>query len=350
MSKMGSFLVPDFYKDFSCKCGDCRISCCEGWDISISQKEYYDILSLETSEELGSRIMRAFYIPKDAAPERFTVLNHDWLGRCPLRGEDGLCLLQVEKGENAIPQLCRQYPRSIRPELSEATLSNSCEGIIELLLNRTTPIKYVMEDLPYESEGHEALDRFALRMQCIGILQDRHSSLKESLLSLGNLICGKQPSDRSFEDCLSALMPFCDLYAEISPSISDYCVYAKSNLEGITGEDYKNRYRTLINMAPNMDLTLENLLINHMFYEKFPYSETRENEEEEFVSMCGLIAFIDLLITGNSDKISCRDDLVDLLSHAFRMIEHTSFHYNAHLLLSQSGFDDPADAMCLVFL
>ena len=350
MVNIGSYLVPDFYKEFACKCGECRISCCEGWDITISQKEYYDILSLDTSEELGSRIMRAFYIPKDAAPEHFAVLNHDWLGRCPLRGEDGLCMLQVEKGEDAIPQLCKRYPRSIRPDLSEATLSNSCERMIEMLLNRTTPIKYVMTDLPYESTGHEAPDRFALRMQCIGILQDRHSSLKESLLSLGNLICGRSPGERTFEGCLTALLTFCDLYAEISPSISDYCLYAKRSLDGISAEGYKDRYRSLKDMVPDMEITLENLLINHMFYEKFPFSETRENEEEEFVSMCGLIGFLDLLITGNSDRISCQDDMVDLLSHAFRMIEHTSFHYNAHVLLSQAGFDDPSDAMCLVFL
>ena len=350
MVKYGSYLVPDFYKEFACKCGDCRISCCEGWDITISQKEYYEILSLDTSEELGSRIMRAFYIPKDATPEHFAVLNHDWLGRCPLRGDDGLCMLQVEKGEDSIPQLCRRYPRSIRSDLSEATMSNSCERMIEMLLNRTTPLRYVMTDLPCESDGHEAPDRFALRMQCIGILQDRRSSVKESLLSIGELICGKQPSSRSFEDCLSALLTFCDLYAEISPSISDYCRYAEETLTGISGEGYKDRYRSLMNMAPDMNLTLENLLINHMFYEKFPYSETRENEEEEFVSMCGLIGFIDLLITGNSDRISCQDDMVDLLSHAFRMIEHTSFHYNAHVLLSHAGFDDPSDAMCLVFL
>jgi len=184
MTTKGSFLVPDFYKDFACKCGDCRISCCEGWDISISQKEYYDILSLSTSAELQSRIMRAFYVPKSATPDRFAVLNHDWLGRCPLRGEDGLCLLQVEKGEEAIPQLCKQYPRSIRPDLSEATLSNSCEAVIESLLDRSTPIKFIMMELPFDSTGQEPSVRFALRLQCIGMLQDRRSTLKESILSI----------------------------------------------------------------------------------------------------------------------------------------------------------------------
>ncbi len=350
MNTNGSFLVPDFYKDFACKCGDCRISCCEGWDVSISQKEYYDILSLSTSDELESRIMRAFYVPKNASPDRFAVLNHDWLGRCPLRGENGLCLLQVEKGEGAIPQLCKQYPRSIRLDLSEATLSNSCEAVIESLLNRTTPIRFTMIDLPYETSGHESSMQFALRLQCIGMLQDRRSSLKESILSIGSLICDAQIGNRTFEDSLSALMLFCDLYAEISPSISEYCKHAKEVLNGISKEEYIERYSSIQKMGPNIDLTMENLLVNHFFYEKFPYSETRENEAEEYISLCGLIAFLDILLAGNSDLINCQNDLVDLLSHVFRMIEHTSFHYNAHLLLAKAGFDDPSDAMCLVFL
>lgn len=350
MTTKGSFLVPDFYKDFACKCGDCRISCCEGWDISISQKEYYDILSLSTSAELQSRIMRAFYVPKSATPDRFAVLNHDWLGRCPLRGEDGLCLLQVEKGEEAIPQLCKQYPRSIRPDLSEATLSNSCEAVIESLLDRSTPIKFIMMELPFDSTGQEPSVRFALRLQCIGMLQDRRSTLKESILSIGSLICDKQIGKRSFDDSISALMSFCDLYAEISPSISDYCKHAKETLAGISREEYIRRFSTIKQIGPNIELTMENLLVNHLFYEKFPYSETRENEAEEYISLCGLIAFLDVLLTGNYDVITDKNDLVDLLSHVFRMIEHTSFHYNAHILLSQAGFDDPSDAMCLVFL
>ena len=350
MQNKGSFLVPDFYKDFSCKCGNCRISCCEGWNIFVSQKEYYDILSLQTSEDLGSRIMHAFYIPKDASPERFAGLNHDWLGRCPLRDESGLCLLQVEKGEDSIPQLCRQYPRSIREDISEATLSNSCERIIEMLIERSSPIKYVTQELPFSSDGQETPEKFALRMQCIGILQDRQSTLKESILSLGNLICGTKPSERSFDDCISALLAFCNLYAEISPSISEYCIHARDVLSEISHEDYIRKYHAINRLGPNMDLTLENLLVNHMFYEKFPYSESRENEAEEFVSLCGLIAFLDVLTTGNADLISCQNDLVNLLSQAFRMIEHTSFHYNAHALLSQAGFDDPSDAMCLTLL
>lgn len=350
MDLAGTFLVPDFYTTFRCKCGDCRMSCCEGWDINISQQEYFELLGLETSEELQSRISRAFYIQRGATPDHYATLNHDWLGRCPLRGEDGLCMLQVEQGEKAIPTICRLYPRSIRSDLSEATLSNSCEGIVELLLKRSTPIRFVSETLPYASTGWERPDRFALRMQCIGMIQDLRSSLKESILAMGNLLCGCAEGNRPFEDNLNALFPFCDLYAEISPNLTDYCIKAKESLTGIREEEYRRICVELSSHYPHIEQTMENLIVNHLFYEKFPYSETRENEEEEYISLCGLIAFLDLLIAGNADRMVSQDALVDLLSRAFRMIEHTSFHYNAHLLLSEAGYDTPGDAMCLIAL
>ncbi|MBQ8994251.1 MAG: flagellin lysine-N-methylase [Oscillospiraceae bacterium] len=350
MVNRGAFLGPDFYTSFQCKCGECRISCCEGWDISISQQEYFDILGLETSDELQSRITRAFYIPKGATPDQYAVLNHDWLGRCPLRGDDGLCMLQVEKGESSIPDICRLYPRSIRTELGEATLSNSCEGLIELLLQRPTPIRFITVELPYESSGREGPERFALRMQCIGLLQDRNSSVRESIMAIGNLICHSSQGNQSFEENLSALLPFIDLYSEISPSLSEYCNKAKRNLAGITREEYTKRFLSLSCLPADSELILENLLVNHLFYEKFPYSESRENEEEEFISLCGLLAFLSLLVAGNAENLQTMDSMVDLLSHAFLMVEHTSFHYNAHLLLSQSGYDTPQDAMCLLSL
>ena len=35
---MNYFLMPDYYKDFSCKKGDCRFSCCKGWKVTFSLK------------------------------------------------------------------------------------------------------------------------------------------------------------------------------------------------------------------------------------------------------------------------------------------------------------------------
>ena len=342
------FLVPDFYEQFSCKCGECRSSCCEGWDVAISQKEYFDILSISTTEEIQRRISRAFYIPRDASPERYAVLNHDWLGNCPLRAEDGLCLLHAAEGEDALPGVCRLYPRAIRTDLCEASLSNSCERVIEILAERKDPLRFISADIGSVGTGYEPPYRMSLRMQCIGIIQDRNSSLAESFESVGQLISGRRAEKRSFEECLKVMFNFCEHYYENESSLAEYCDNALRTLRGITENEYDKRRAMLKTMFPDIEMIQENVMVNHFFVEKFPYSETRENETEEYESLCALLCFIGVLVTGNMDRISGIRDLVDLLAAAFRVMEHSAFHYNAHVLLDRAGFGEPEAAGSLL--
>ena len=103
---------------------------------------------------------------------------------------------------------------------------------------------------------------------------------------------------------------FLKLYAEISPSLTEYCENALLAFQDIDEACFRLRYEALRVMFPDFDLTQENMMVNHFFYEKFPYSETREDEAEEYVSLCGLIAFLDVITAGNVEHIGSRDDLV----------------------------------------
>ena len=341
-------LVPDFYCGFSCKCGNCRSSCCEGWDVAIPQDEYFRILGMDCSEELRNRLSRAFYVPKDASPERYAMLNHDWLGRCPMRSENGLCLLHAEAGEEELPDVCRLYPRSIRRELSEASLSNSCERVIEMLIERTTQLRFVEEEIGETGTGTEIPSRMALRMQCIGMLQDRNSSLVESFESVGQLITGKKAAQSSFEDCLKVMLSFCKEYSDNDSSLKTYCDNSMRKLTGISENEYIKRKARLMEMFPNIEMIQENIMVNHFFVEKFPYSETREDETEEYESLCALLCFIGVLVIGNLERIEDERDLTDLLAAAFRVMEHSAFHYNAHVLLDRAGFGEPEKAGSLL--
>ena len=346
MDRSHTFLAPDFYLDFSCKCGDCRRSCCEGWNVGISQQNYFKILGMECSEQLSQRLQRAFYIPRGATPERYALLNHDWQGNCPLRAENGMCALQLEMGEDAIPDICRLYPRSVRGEYAEACLSNSCERVVEMLLERERPIRFVEVELKELSDDRELPSRLALRMQCIGLLQDRRSTLAESLDSLGRLISGKTAETRPYPQLLAVMRDFAEVYEEISVSVSSYCSRA---LDALTDEAAcREADARLAAKYPALDLLLENLFVNHLFYEKFPFSETKETEEEEYISLCGMYGLLRFLLLGNEAELTTDAALVDLLAACFRMMSHTRFYYNAHVLLKKAGMDDPAAAGALL--
>ena len=110
----GHFLVPDYYEDFRCKGGACRRTCCDGWGISVTQAEYFRLLGMDCPPDLRRRIDVAFHAPETPSPERFRLITPTWQGDCPMRAPDGLCALQCTCGEEALPAICRLYPRAPR--------------------------------------------------------------------------------------------------------------------------------------------------------------------------------------------------------------------------------------------
>ena len=120
------WLEPDYFERFKCKCGECRSCCCDGWDIAVSREEYFRLIGMECSDELHHRLECAFRVPEEPSPERFRLISSNWLGECPMRDADGLCMLQKECGEDVLPEICRVYPRSLKKEgeLLQACCSN----------------------------------------------------------------------------------------------------------------------------------------------------------------------------------------------------------------------------------
>ena len=50
---MEKYLIPNYFKKFKCKCGDCRNTCCVGWTVTMSVNEYFKIkffLSLQKEQ------------------------------------------------------------------------------------------------------------------------------------------------------------------------------------------------------------------------------------------------------------------------------------------------------------
>lgn len=55
--------VPDYFSEFSCIAGDCKDSCCLGWEIDIDEDsyEYYQTLP----GEVGERLRKGMYETED---------------------------------------------------------------------------------------------------------------------------------------------------------------------------------------------------------------------------------------------------------------------------------------------
>lgn len=192
-------LRPAYYDAFHCIAQDCQISCCKGWRISFNRKEYLALRRLHGSEELNRRMSKSLTHILDSSSAHYAefALEGD---ACPLLAEDGLCALQKECGHDALPNVCKTYPRKQLPRLSgylERALSPSCEAVLELLWNLPQGIDFAVDPLPIAEQTTERLPdpennptllaaHFQeIRSLCIDILQDRRFSMAQRILLMG---------------------------------------------------------------------------------------------------------------------------------------------------------------------
>lgn len=116
-------------------------------------------------------------------------------GVCPLLGEDELCILQKERGHEALPEVCRSFPRIEQYMPSgylERSLSPACEAVLALLWDLPDGIEFRSDPLPREkvkelrgSGGTLLLEFPVIRDVCIDLLQDRRLELPQRIFLMG---------------------------------------------------------------------------------------------------------------------------------------------------------------------
>ena len=139
-------VFPSYYKDFRCIAGDCRHSCCIGWEIDVDPDKLQYYLTLPGP--LGDRLRANISLEGDP---HFILDDRE---RCPFLNQNGLCDLILELGQDSLCGICRDHPR-FRNELPgrvETGLGLCCEEAARLILE--TPLEFVTETVP-GGEGPE---------------------------------------------------------------------------------------------------------------------------------------------------------------------------------------------------
>ena len=145
-----NFTVPDYYKNFICKGGDCRDSCCVGWKVTIPMDQYFLLHGINCNKKVKEKIDRTFRPILHGNPERYAEIVHTMDGDCPLHKLDGYCLLHETCGEEVLPWVCRYYPRGPRIDYAiEASCANSCEKTLELLFRNEEKITFETKELSF---------------------------------------------------------------------------------------------------------------------------------------------------------------------------------------------------------
>lgn len=345
------YLVPDYYQAFRCKIGQCRTPCCDGWPVTFSMPDYFKLLSVECSPELKRRLDSALHLTEHPTEEEYGMLLPRYDGTCPMRLADGRCGLQIEAGEDALPAVCRQYPRSIRP--GACCCSNSCEAVIELL-DREPPIQFETISREetvfprkrvhfFETGGRET----EIRLWLIAFLQDRSIPLGWRLAWLGaavrhldealtahdfnvldDLLSGKTeilvpelPDSKSI--ALSTVRQLLARLDDLSDSIRIYGRMALRHFdrEGALSEEAIAQH--LSQASPHWEAWFENMMVNHMYFSQFPFQDRPVSLKDETVALYAVYALLRFLTIGAGD--GTHERMTDIAAALFRLVDHTAF-------------------------
>lgn len=131
-------IIPDYYKDFKCIAGECKHTCCAGWEIDIDED------SLERYKQDGIA-----HISEEGTPH-FVMQGE----RCPYLNTDNLCDLYMKYGEDYLCQICTDHPRfrNFWHETEEIGLGLSCEAAARLILGREEPMELIIMDAETEEQ------------------------------------------------------------------------------------------------------------------------------------------------------------------------------------------------------
>ena len=190
------------YDEFSCTGPECGDSCCKHWRITLTKREYLDYKKLECSPELKAVIDSAFKREKADDDNAYALMKLREDGSCPFLGEDRLCMLQKEKGEEILTFVCSTFPRNwcqVGDDAIAFTLSPTCYHTVELLMKHPeglalTEEKYVQDNkwinrnrgMGFMSSDDPTFPYiWSIKTAQLDILQNRDFSISERLLILG---------------------------------------------------------------------------------------------------------------------------------------------------------------------
>jgi len=345
----GEFLVPDYYKDFTCKGGSCRDSCCQEWKVTIPMDQYFLLNGLNCKKTIKQKIDRTFRPFINPTPERYAEIVHTQDGNCPLHKEDGYCLLHETCGENVLPLVCRYYPRGPKINyINEVSCANSCEKTLELLFSTNEIIKFEKLNLKfhmnkYESQISDEKKRLyqEVRFDIFGLLSNRDIPLSKRILDLGvyldtldkhsniNILNTNDKHDiikiETVNDYYQIIWKLFDRFNGKYPRLEAQLEEAKSlYINKDVNEIYFLAKKNFESLFSNHEIMFEKVIINDLFFKQFPF-QTNFNVKDQYIALCGTYILLRYLSISLMYTKTTIEDFIDLISKTYTVISHSSF-------------------------
>jgi len=172
---------PAYYDTFRCIAGSCPDSCCKEWSVTVD--EFSAQIYRTLPGELGDKL-RAVLADEDGQ----TVMSIE-NGRCPMWRTDGLCRIQAELGEEALCDVCQEFPRLSHDfgDFVELQLELSCPEAARLILTSPPMPRVTWEEPGGDDPEYDPADMASmlrLREELLAILESDALTTEQALLKL----------------------------------------------------------------------------------------------------------------------------------------------------------------------
>lgn len=172
--------MPAYCRRFKCTAGECKDSCCIGWEIDIDEKtaDYYNNIKGSFGDRLRSSMAHD-------AVYSFSLINE----RCPFLNENNLCDIILNLGEDKLCHICAEHPRYYEwfGSIKEGGTGLCCEAAAELILSDNNGGFYETEIPDEECDDFDA-DLYnclsAAREEIFSLLSNTSYSLNSVLYSI----------------------------------------------------------------------------------------------------------------------------------------------------------------------
>ena len=294
----------NYYPKFKCIAGDCKHTCCAGWEMNIDEK----MLALyKKDESLFSATL------KQGVDFDKSCFKADKKGRCAFLNEKGLCEIIINLGEDHLCQVCRDHPhfRSFSADRVETGLGFCCEQVAKIVLSFQDKIQLVLKNDDNQNEPLDFIQKSVLsfRQTVVNLLQDRNIPINDRIQKVVNLC-----------------------YAELSPQNNKKIVKTFLSLERLN-DGWESRLKSIkkafdAHTDEKYSLYCEQFLVNSV------YRHLLDAEDTTWVRAITLACVYSWLIVKNVVEA---EDEKDALS--FDLLVDVVREFSAEVEYSQDNLD-----------
>ena len=387
-----------YLKEFKCIGGECKDSCCVGWDIDIDKstfKQYHKVQDKEMKRMFQKNVHNNENCVSDDIDYGKVKLKGE--KRCPFLDEKNYCVIYSKLGEGYLSNVCTSFPRIMNKVdgCYEISLDVSCPEAARIILLKEEGIEfeeseYILDkhiisgDIDTKSKqfNNSPIKYFKEIRDCsIKIMKNRKLDLNERLYILGEFINALEEEleqnnknvprfiktyninsvSYSYEQNRASYIIQMDFFKKMldklnvskavdSLSFKEYTKQIISGFKFEEDEDWGKNSDLYIkafedyteNFINKNSYIFENYLVNSMYSNMFPFSET-ESIFDGYMMLLIRYSYIRFYLVGKylESKDDCKEDIVEFIQVFSKIVGHHKT-YLANLLtyIKRNEFDN----------